>query len=243
MLSIGASMMLIPTTSAHTPALEIVTFAYINVAPNPVGVGQLTNIIMWVDKTPGGRGAAAIGNDIRFHDYKLTITDPDGKTETMTWPVVQDPTSSQYTSYTPDQTGEYTLKFEFPEQEFTWDTPYQNDTYLASSATTTLTVQEEPVTAITSYPLPKEYWTRPIYGENTDWWTISSNWLGTGSPEFKSFNFGYNVAISGAVGSQTSHVMWTRPLQLEESLEMTTLSFRETHTSRELHTLRGSQIP
>jgi outer membrane protein assembly factor BamB len=213
MLSIGASMMLIPTTDAHTPALKIVTFAYINAAPNPVGVGQLTNIIMWVDKTPGGRGAAAYNNDIRMHDYKLTITKPDGKTETKTWPVVEDPTSSQYTSYIPDQTGEYTLKFEFPEQEFTWDTPYKNDTYLASSATTTLIVQEEPVTAITSYPLPKEYWARPIYGENTDWWAISSNWLGTGSPEFKSFNFGYNVAISGAVGSQTSHVMWTRPLQ------------------------------
>jgi outer membrane protein assembly factor BamB len=213
MLSIGTSMMLLPNAFAHTPPLDIVTFAYINAAPNPVGVGQLTNIIMWVDKTPGGRGAAAIGNDIRFHDYKLTITDPDGHEETETWAVVQDPTSSQYTSYTPTKTGEYTLKFEFPGQEFTWDTPYQNDTYLASSATTTLTVQDEPIVAINSYPLPKEYWARPIYGENTDWWTISSNWLGTGSPEFKSFNFGYNVAISGSVGSQTSHVMWTRPLQ------------------------------
>jgi hypothetical protein len=206
-------MMLVSTTSAHTPAWEITTFAYIHVAPNPVGVGQVTNVLMWVDKTMGGWGAASAANDVRMHDYKLTITDPDGKTETKTWDVIWDTTSSQYTSYTPTKTGEYTFKFDFPEQVCTYATDYQNDTYLASSATTTLTVQDEPVTAITSYPLPKEYWTRPIYGENTDWWAISSNWLGTGSPEFKSWNFGYNVAISGAVGSQTSHVMWTRPLQ------------------------------
>jgi hypothetical protein len=213
MLSIGASMTLVSTTNAHTPAWEITTFAYIHVAPDPVGVGQVVNVIMWVDKTMGGWFAASADNDIRMHDYKLTITRPDGETETQTWPIVWDTTSSQYTSYTPTQTGEYTFKFDFPKQVCTWSTDYQNDTYLASSATTTLTVQEEPVTTISGYPLPKEYWTRPIYGENTDWWAVSSNWLGTGSPEFKTINWAYNVAIPGAVGSQTAHIMWTRSLQ------------------------------
>jgi hypothetical protein len=213
MLSIGASMMLGPTANAHTPPWEITTFAYILATPNPIGVGQQADVIMWVDKTMGGWGAASPDNDIRMHDYKLTITKPDGTTETKTWDTIYDTTSSQYTSYTPDQTGEYTFKFDFPEQVCTYSTDYQNDTYLASSATTTLTVQEEPVTEYGSYPLPKEYWTRPIYGENTDWWSISSNWLGTGSPEFKTLNWAYNVAIPGAVGSQTAHIMWTRPLQ------------------------------
>jgi len=213
MLSIGASMMLVPTANAHDPAWDITTFAYIHVAPNPVGVGQKVDIIMWVDKTMGGWFAASYDNDIRMHDYKLTITKPDGTTETKTWDTIWDTTSSQYTSYVPDQTGEYTLKFDYPKQVCTYSTDYQNDTYLASSATTTLTVQEEEITAITSYPLPAEYWTRPIYGENTDWWSISSNWLGTGSPEFKTINWQYNVAFSGAVGSQTAHIMWTRPLQ------------------------------
>jgi outer membrane protein assembly factor BamB len=207
------SLVALPVANARDPPIEIHTFAYILAAPNPVGVGQKVDIIMFVDKTPGGRGAAAVGNDIRFHDYKLTITKPDGTTETKTWDIVWDPTSSQYTPYTPDQTGEYTLKFEFPGQEYTWSGTYQNDTYLASSATTTLTVQEEEVTVKGSYPLPAEYWTRPIYGENTDWWSISSNWLGTGSPEFKTLNWAYDVAISGAVGSKTAHIMWTRPLQ------------------------------
>jgi len=213
MLSIGASMMVVPAANAHTPSWDITTFAYILVTPNPIGVGQQADVIMWVDKTMGGWGAASPGNDIRMHDYKLTITKPDGTTETKTWDTIWDTTSSQYTSYVPDQTGEYTFKFDFPEQVCTYSTDYQNDTYLASSATTTLTVQEEPVTDYGSYPLPQEYWMRPIYGENTDWWSISSNWLGTGSPEFKTINWAYNVAIPGAVGSQTAHIMWTRPLQ------------------------------
>jgi len=204
------SIVAIPATNAHTPAWEIKTFAFIHVAPNPIGRGQTVNVLMWLDKVIQGAAAA---NEIRFHDYKLTITDPDGAVETETWDVCIDTTSSQYFAYTPSKVGTYTFKFEYPGQEYTWSGAYEGDTYAASSATTTLTVQEEQITAITSYPLPQEYWTRPIYGENTDWWTISSNWLGTGSPEFTTLNFATNVAISGAVGSQTAHIMWTRQLQ------------------------------
>ena len=207
------SIFAMPTTTARDPPIDITTFAFINVAPDPVGVGQEVDVIMWVDKTPGGRNAAAAANDIRFHDYKLTITAPDGSTEIKTFDIVYDTTSSQYTSYTPNQIGEYTFTFDFPEQVYTWSGLYQDDTYLSSTATTTLTVQQEPIEEISSYPLPTEYWTRPIYGENPYWWTISSNWLGTGSPEFRSFNFAYNVAIAGAVGSKTAHIMWTRPLE------------------------------
>jgi hypothetical protein len=212
-LTISASLVLIPAANAHDPGWEIKTWAYILVSPNPVGVNQKVDIIMWVDKTMGGWFAASADNDIRMHDYKLTITKPDGTTEVQNFPIVWDTTSSQYTSFTPAATGNYTLQFDFPKQVCTWATDYQNDTYLASSATTTLTVQEEEVIAIGGYPLPTEYWTRPIYGENTNWWEISSNWLGTGSPEFKTINWGYNVAVDGAVGSQTAHIMWTRQLQ------------------------------
>ena len=47
---------------------------------------------------------------------------------------------------------------------------------------------------------------------NSNWWSISSNWLGTGAP-------GYSTGLLGAsfpgdaVGSQTAHVMWTKTLQ------------------------------
>ncbi len=70
-------------------------------------------------------------------------------------------------------------------------------------------MQQEPIPTLPdSYPLPTAYWTRPIYSENTYWYTISSDWLGTGSPGYSS-----DFPPGNAVGPQTSHVMWTYPLQ------------------------------
>jgi outer membrane protein assembly factor BamB len=220
MFAIAVSLVALPAANAHDPPMEIPTFAYISASPDPVGVGQKVDVIMWLDKifSPD----SALTNDYRFHNYKLTITKPDGTTETMTWDIVQDPTSSQYTPYTPDQVGEYTFKFEFPGQDYTEYSHnpasiYVNDTWLPSSASTTITVQEEPLPdPISSYPLPAEYWTRPIYGENTDWWSISSNWLGSGSPGISGWS-GSSAATQrfpgDAVGPSTSHVMWTKPLE------------------------------
>ena len=48
MLSMSASMMLVPTTSAHTPPWQIPTYAYIQAMPNPVGVGQQVTIFFWL---------------------------------------------------------------------------------------------------------------------------------------------------------------------------------------------------
>jgi len=39
MFSMSASMILIPTTSAHSPPYYIISYAYITAAPNPDGVG------------------------------------------------------------------------------------------------------------------------------------------------------------------------------------------------------------
>src|SRR5450759_4786459 len=50
-ISMGASTILTPAANAHTPPWNIPTFAYINVAPNPIGVGQQASVIMWLDKT------------------------------------------------------------------------------------------------------------------------------------------------------------------------------------------------
>ena len=222
-LSMAASMMLVPTTSAHTPTWSIPTFAYIQVAPNPVGVGQSISVYMWLDKVIN---SAATTNDVRFHNYNLTITAPDGTKETTIFATIQDTTSSQYTHYTPNQVGNYTFTFTFPGQVYTYtalyagfygppsQSAYINDTYLASSASTTLAVQQEPIpTPVSSSPMPTDYWTRPIYGLNTDWWSITSNWLGTGSPQWYTETWGSNTYVSDAVGSQTSHIMWTKPLQ------------------------------
>jgi hypothetical protein len=214
LVSIAASLI--------TPAVDakaIPTFAYVQALPSNVGVGDSITIYMWIDKTAP---SADMDNDWRVHNYKLTITLPDGTTVVKDWATVSDTTSNQAYLYTPTQTGNYTVKFEFPQQNIN-ATSHQgtnDDVFLASSDTTTFTVQEESIGYLPdSYPLPTEYWTRPIYGENSFWYTISSNWLGNGAPGYlgfeSSYNFGGNGALfpSDAIGSETSHIMWTKSLQ------------------------------
>ena len=145
----------LPQANAHTPTWNIPSFAYLVTAPNPVGVGQRMSIMMWVDLP---MPSAAVTNDIRRHDYKLTITKPDGATEVKQWGIVDDTTGVQWLSYTPDQVGDYKMKFDYAGQVYTWSGTYQNDTFMAASASKTLTVQNEPLPApVRSYPLPTEY--------------------------------------------------------------------------------------
>ncbi len=223
-VSMTASMTLISNVSAHGPGQggtpwNIPTYAYVNAAPDPIGVGQRITIGMWLSAVAPG---AEFGNDIRWHNYELTIKAPDGTTTTQTFPVITDPTSNQNYYFTPTQTGTYTANFTFPGQLYTWTmapgffglapSAYTNDTFLPSSASATFTVQQAQVTAIPTSPLPSAYWTRPIYGLNPNWWTISSNWLGTSAPGYSSGMLGATFQPY-AVGSQTSHIMWTKVLQ------------------------------
>ncbi len=220
MFSMSASMMLIPSANAHTPALNIPTYAYINVGPNPVGAGQTTYIIMWLDKLYEN---AYTLNSYRFHGYQLVITAPDGTNTTETFAVVQDTTSAQDYAFTPSTVGTYTLTFIFPGQTVTPDDAaagdaFINDTYLPSTASTTLTVQSSPIpAAITSTsPMPTAYWTRPIYGTNSAWYTLASNWLGSGVPGYgawDTFTANQESFPGDAVGSLTGHIMWVEPIQ------------------------------
>ena len=226
MLTTVIPIAVLTTASAHTPPWNIPSFAYVAAQPSPVGVGQQVQVYMWVDAP---MPSSAEGNDYRRHDYKLTITAPDGTTEVKTWPVIWDTTGVQYYAFTPDQVGTYTLLFEYPSQVFTWNATavrtWNGDTFMADSATTTVIVQQEPLSApVLSYPLPTEYWTRPIEGQNTDWYSVSSNWLN--SP----FNWVGDSGTQGAVSScdtqggygrlqpdgiapNSPHILWTRPIQ------------------------------
>jgi hypothetical protein len=241
-ISMAASIMLVPIADAHYPAWQIPTYAYIVAEPDPIGVGQEVHVYLWLDCVFGAAGgtaatvgtngstssAALLSNNYRFHNFKLTITDPNGTTTTQTFDVISDTTSSVFTKFTPAKVGTYTFNFSFPGQAYAQYEHYANsvlvnDTYLPSTASTTVTVQQELIpAAINSYPLPEQYWTRPIYGENTDWWAISSNWLGTGSPVMSATGSGYITGFSqsmmqrypgDAIGSQTAHIMWAKPLE------------------------------
>ena len=219
MFSMSASMMLMPDANAHTPVWQIPTFAQISVAPDPAGVGQTVAVYLFLGNAP--IPGSAITNTYRFHNYKLTITAPDGTKTTQTWDTIQDTTNNQGTTFTPTQVGTYTLTFNYPGQTLTAPndqpastngaTSYVNDTYLPSSASTTLTVQQDAIpAAITGYPLPTEYWTRPIEGQNTNWFTISSNYL---NPFIAAYSFGAVRLQPDGTAPNSGHVMWTTPMQ------------------------------
>ncbi len=222
LLTIIIPLTALPATDAHSPPWTIVSYAYLQAGPNPVGVGQSVLILMWVD---GPMRNAAIENDIRRHDFTLTITAPNGAKETFNWPVVVDPTSTQFIRYTPTQVGTYTLDFSYPEQTYTWasnsgERTWTNDTFTAANATFLLTVQEEQLPpAKDSYPLPTEYWARPIEGQNTDWYSITSNWLGepfiTSGASVGGGTSGLYIARiqPDGIAPNSPHIMWSKPLQ------------------------------
>ena len=213
-VSIAIPLVNLPATKAHTPPWKMETWAYIAVAPNPVGVGQKVYINMWVDKPMPG---ATVFNDIRRHNYQLTITKPNGQKLTESFDL-SDTTGVQFYIFVPDQVGDYSCYFHYPEQLYTWnrantpglsitDAAFENDTFLEdTSKTVYFTVQEEPIPeARNSYPLPTEYWTRPIEGQNTDWWSISSNYMsGAGIID--------NAYQTAGLAPNSAHIMWTKPL-------------------------------
>ncbi|MGO8805485.1 MAG: hypothetical protein ACLQO7_02625 [Candidatus Bathyarchaeia archaeon] len=223
--SMTASMILIPAVHA---AYDIPTYAYISAAPNPTGVGQGVEIIMWVQVIFGNN--AEIPNNYRFSEgtatdpsWVLVITAPDGTNTTETLGLVESTTSDYDYFFTPTTTGTYTLTFNFPATTVTSaNDPASaliNDTYTSATASTTLTVQTNPIAGLPQTPLPTAYWTRPIYGENTAWYTLGSNWLGFSSPGYIALGGGPNLGGNGEefgsptnVGPLTSHVMWTLPL-------------------------------
>jgi hypothetical protein len=203
----------LPVTNAHTPPWTIPTYAYVVASPNPVGVNQPVFVIMWIDLPPPT--ATGITGD-RWRNYSLNVTKPNGAVQTL-GPFTSDATSSMFFKYTPDQVGTYKFDFTFPGQVLSLTGPaglpgmpsdYINDTYLPSSASTTLTVQQDPLPPVPVYPLPTSYWTRPIDGQNTQWAAIASNWLG--GAHLRGW---VSLWQKDGIGPNSPHIMWTRPIE------------------------------
>ena len=222
-LAFAASIFAVPITKAHEPPWTIPTYSFISVEPNPVGVGQTVYVNFWIDKVP----PTAIGQwGYQWHGMTVTVTKPDGHTQTLNMGN-SDAAGGTWNSIVVDQEGIYEFEGNFPEQIPKIENPYPygtpavplgdafiNDTYLASSATTRLVVQEQPIeTAYPSNPLPTELWTRPINSINRNWYSIGGNWLGLGAGSFANTgmydaNQNFNP-YTEAPGS--AHVLWTKP--------------------------------
>lgn len=230
-ISMVASMTLLPNVNAHTPAWDIKDQAYISVAPNPVGVGQTETISLWTAQPLANAG---LDNNIRKENYQLTITAPDGTNTTQSWPVVTNPGGELSTSFVPSAVGTYTATFTFG--GMTYPTlaqvkssitlsaatiasinAYAGDTFSPSTTTDTFTVQQSALTTISSAPLPTSYWTFPIDGQNTNWYSVASNWLdsSSGSPgQLGSLcESGYNLFQNSGTAPTSGHILWTTPIE------------------------------
>jgi outer membrane protein assembly factor BamB len=183
-----------------------VTYAFIGATPNPVGVNQETLLHLGISHPTAWPQAG-------WEGLTVVVTHPDGHNETL-GPFTTDPTGGTGTVFVPSVAGNYTLQTFFPEQKITttaYGTP-ANSTMLASqSEPLTLIVQTNPVPIFEPYPLPSEYWSRPINAQFWSWNDIAGNWL--------AYRRGSDFAPSSAVapyttGPNTGHILWTTPLVL-----------------------------
>jgi hypothetical protein len=196
-------------TMSNVHAADLSTYAFLAVAPNPVGLGQSVDLTMWLSNIPP---LDAQGWAIPWADFIIDVTKPDGTKQTL-GPFASDPVGSQWAKYTPDMIGDYTFKLSYTGQTI-GSTNYKS----SMSSQVVLKVQQDEIQYLPSTPLPDGYWQRPIYAENTEWASISGNWL----------QAGYNISYRGTSGffgdggafnpyttaPETAHVLWTRPIAL-----------------------------
>jgi outer membrane protein assembly factor BamB len=176
------------------------TYAQLSVNPNPVGVNQMTNVIVWVQPIPPGSGEV-------FFGFEVTITKPDGTTETL-GPVDSWPIGAMFFPYTPTMTGEYTFQFSYPGQTFESE---GEDYQPATTPVTTLVVQQDPVLGMPTTPLP-EYLDDIVNTENREWSGIVGSWMMT---YYNSTYTGYGDSGGGfnpyTTAPRSPHIRWTIP--------------------------------
>jgi hypothetical protein len=187
------------------------TFAYISANPNPVGVGQMVLVTFRVDQPAYG----AVANSGHFNGTSVTITLPNNTTDVRT-NLAMDATSSGWFAYYPTMAGTYTFQMHFPEQVYNVTSgPNTNQyTYKADdSEVISLTVQEEPIPSYDrSPPLPTDYWTRPVYAENKNWWQVADSWL-MKDYDLMSRSFAGSPAFAPySAAPQSAHLLWTKPI-------------------------------
>ena len=219
-LSIAAATMLLPNTAAHTPSWQIPTYSFMSVSPNPVGVGQTVNVNFWVN-IPPPTASAQYGD--RWSNLTVYVITPDGTTKSL-GTFTSDATGGTFTTYSPPAVGNYTFYMKFGGQTLQGlntanglpsTDPSVGDYFQPSESNRfTITVQQEPIPYEPAAPLPTQYWTRPIYGENNAWYTIAGNWLGLGQSTFAATGMyspdGGNYAPY-TTAPNSAHILWSKP--------------------------------
>ena len=201
-ISIGAMITQLPKAAG---AIDLQTYTFINVAPNPCGVGQTVTVDFWT----------AVPLQTSQVDTNLTIqiTNPDGVVTTQ-GPYVSDITGGTTIEYAPTMTGNYTFECVFLGMVLTGST-YTGDYDEPSNSTPyVLDVTNTPAPSVLNTPLPTEYWQAlPVNAENVNnWYAITGPWMGY-QGYFSDATGIYND--SGAynpytTGPTSAHILWTK---------------------------------
>ena len=207
MLFLAASAIFISLPTADAQNRTYKTNSQITVNPTPIGVGQTAFASFWLDRFP-----PSFNNlyPLTVWDFKVTITKPDGTTETKQ--MKSDAIGGAQFSYVPTAIGTYTFVMQF----LGGVNPANNDTYAPSTSNTwSLVAQQAPINYWPAAPLPTEYWKRPIEAQNREWNTIAGNWLGMfplGNPGNINAYDTYGKFNPYTTGPKTAHIMWTKPV-------------------------------
>ena len=173
--------------SGVTPSITIETIPFLSFSPNPIGVGQMLLVNMWL--IPPINVARSLENA-----FQVTITKPDGTTEVIGPLSSYQGDATAWFNYVPDQVGNYTLKFDFlgmyyPAGRYLAGVIVANSSGTnlnsayykpSSTAAQLLIVQQDMVASWPPAPLPTDYWTRPVSINNREWWQILGNYPPTG---------------------------------------------------------------
>ncbi len=218
-ISMISSVIAISSVNAQV-ATNIQLIAFVNVAPDIVGVGQSVNVGFWLNEPPP-TASGPYGD--RWNGMTIKVIHPDKTTETL-GPFSSDDTGGTHVSYTPSAVGTYTFQLSYPGQNLTGTNPpaagyaaiikaYIGSYYLpATSAIETLTVQQEPVSYIPFTPLPTNYWQTPVNAMNVgNWYAISGAYLALGGAGFgNQYNASSNYNPY-TLAPTTAHIIWTKP--------------------------------
>jgi hypothetical protein len=216
---------------------NISTTVFIVSAPNPVGVGQTCNFVFFNPQVPPN--ALPTVPSARY-SYTIDVTTPSGIVQhfptasqsvaaqtggnagVANGQIISDSTGSTYMAYTPDAAGNYSVTVHFIGFRYLWNSTFgsgSNDYYGTyfnpASYTATLTVQNEPVAPIDYpdiLPMPTQYWTRPIEGQNTNWYQFSSNWLHN-AHDYSNEAGAQNRFQPDGIAPNSPHILWTRPTE------------------------------
>ena len=192
--SMAITLLALPTANAQT---SIKSYPFIDVVPNPAGINQRVLI------NYGALNFLQAEND--GWNVTISITKPDGTTETLTPPKTWS-TGTAGVTYVPDQLGTYFLQTIFPQQWYNYTTQGRLTSTLyqaGQSDKLAFVVQQDSPPSYPWQPIPKEYWTRPADSQLRDWYTIMGSWL---------INKPLNLYSPYNQGPETPHILWSTPV-------------------------------